>query len=102
VLREPPLASAEQVTGPVATDIDALLSDWHGKGSDEPPPIDAQGKDGKRGALPGLKLEWARCAGASSCFRSKGLLTTGANTAREAPQSLLFQRIHVSDTTCRG
>ena len=35
-----PLRLAEQVTGPVATvDIDALLSDWHGKGSDEPPPI---------------------------------------------------------------
>jgi hypothetical protein len=28
------------VTGLVVTaDIDALLSDWHGEGSDEPPPI---------------------------------------------------------------
>jgi hypothetical protein len=32
----------EQVTGLVATvDIDALLSDRHGEGSDEPPPIAA-------------------------------------------------------------
>ena len=34
------LRSGEQVTGLVVTaDIDALLSDWHGEGSDEPPPI---------------------------------------------------------------
>jgi hypothetical protein len=38
----PDLASGEQVTGLVVTaDIDALLLDWHGEGSDEPPPLAA-------------------------------------------------------------
>jgi hypothetical protein len=36
------LRSGEQVTGLVATaDIDALLSGWHGEGSDEPPDLAA-------------------------------------------------------------